>query len=218
MNFLEEIKKSGCLKIGTTLDYFPLTYIDSVTGDVAGEDLELGRKIAREIGVAVQFIKTGWPCLEKDLIEKKFDLALGGITITEERCKNFLMSKGYRKSGKTILCRRDDAGRFGKLEDVNKPDVLVMYNPGGTNEKFVMKNLMHAQKIMHPVNQEIPELIAQGKAQVMITETVEAEYYIKKNNSLVAPLLAQPFTKDEFGVMMTKENEELLRIVNSIIG
>lgn len=217
MDLLENIKNTGFLRVGTTADYFPLSYIDSESCNFKGSDIDFAVKLGQSIGVKVEFIKTSWPNLEQDLLEGKFNLAVGGITITEERCKKFLMSKGYRKTGKTILCRKIDEKKFSGLNDVNNSSVLVMYNPGGTNEKFVLEKLNLCKKIMHPVNEKIPKLIAEGKADVMITETVEADYYIRVNRKLAAPLINKPFTQDEFGVLMTKENTALLEIVNSII-
>lgn len=217
MDLLAKIKANGFLRFGTTGDYFPVSFVDLNSGKFAGIDIELAEKICDSIGVKAIFVKTGWPCLEQDLLNRKFDLAIGGITITAARKKNFAMSIGYRKTGKTILCRKDDEKKFSQLEEINKPEVKVMYNPGGTNEKFVMEKLDKAQKIMHLVNDEIPGLVGEGKADVMITETLEAEYYTGANKKLAAPLLCEPFTQDEFGVMAAKENGALLEIVNSII-
>ena len=47
-----------------------------------------------------------------------------------------LMSDGYLANGKTILCRADEADRFQSLADIDKPEVRVMVNPGGLNEKY----------------------------------------------------------------------------------
>lgn len=49
-----------------------------------------------------------------------------------------------------------------------------MVNPGGLNEEFAHANLPDATLIIHDVNQEIPSLIAEGEADVMITEMMEA--------------------------------------------
>lgn len=65
------------------------------------------------------------------------------------------MSDGYLHKGKTIPCRVGDFFRFQYLDDINRPDVIVMVNPGGTNEKFVMNY------------EEIPSMIAEGVADVM---------------------------------------------------
>ena len=70
-----------------------------------------------------------------------------------------------------------------------------MENPGGLNEKFARANLPNATLLIHPVNEEIPRLIAEGKADVMITEVMEAEYYVNKDPRLAAPLLETPFTQ-----------------------
>ena len=73
-----------------------------------------------------------------------FDLAIGGITITDARRETMLMSDGYLANGKTILCRAAEADRYKSLADIDKSEVRVMVNPGGLNEKFANENLAHA--------------------------------------------------------------------------
>ena len=55
-----------------------------------------------------------------------------------------------------------------------------MINPGGTNEKFAHANLKQAKLIVHQENADIPRQVAEGNADIMITETVEAARYIVK--------------------------------------
>ena len=93
-----------------------------------------------------------------------------------------------------------------------------MVNPGGLNEKFANENLTHATVIVHQKNEEIPSLIAEGEADVMITEITEAPYYVQTDTRLAAPLLNAPFTHGEIGVLMRKGQDDLLALVNSIIA
>ena len=119
----------------------------------------MAEKIAERIGVGIEFVQTSWPTLTADVQTEPqtltcgracscsakqasllcsrstaaFDLAIGGITITDTRKETMLMSDGYLCNGKTILCRADDADRFQSLADIDKPDVRVMVNPGGLN-------------------------------------------------------------------------------------
>ncbi len=51
----------------------------------------------------------------------------------------------------------------------------------------------------------------------MITEITEAPYYVQTDSRLAAPLLDEPFTHGEIGVLMQKGQEDLLQIVNSTI-
>ena len=127
------------------------------------------------------------------------------------------MSIGYLGNGKTVLCRAEDADKYTSLEAINKPEVRVMENPGGLNEKFAREKLPHASLILHDVNQEIPGLVASGEADVMITEIMEAGYYVGQDRRLAAPLIYEPFTHGQLGVLMPKGSEDLLDYVNAFL-
>ena len=214
-----EIIENGTILIGTTGDYRPLSFCQP-DGVYWGFDIEVATEIANRLGVNIEFKKTSWPTLAADVLTEPqiFDLAIGGITITDTRRKTMLMSDGYLANGKTILCRASEADRYKSLTDINKPEVTVMVNPGGLNEKFANDNLTHANIMIHPKNEEIPTLIAEGVADVMITEITEAPYYVQTDSRLAAPLLNTPFTHGEIGVLMQKGQEDLLQMVNNVIS
>ena len=158
------------------------------------------------------------PMSYKDKETGKFDLALCGITRTFDRERVMSMSDGYLLFGKTILCRKGDAGKYKSIADINRPEVKVMVNPGGTNEKFAKAYLPKATLIIHEQNAEIPGLIAEGKADIMITETMEAKKYAKMDSRLADPLVNQPFTKNRFGALMQKGDQEFLNYVNFFLA
>ena len=213
-----EIVERGTLLVGTTGDYRPLSFCET-DGTYWGFGIEIAKEIARYLGVETSFVKTSWPTLTADVLAEPqtFDLAIGGITITDARRETMLMSEGYLANGKTILCRASEADRFRSLADIDKPEVRVMVNPGGLNEKFANENLTHATIIVHQKNEEIPSLVAQGEADVMITEITEAPYYVQTDTRLAAPLLNEPFNHGEIGVLMQKGQEDLMEIVNNAI-
>lgn len=216
---VERIERRGTLLVGTTGDYRPLSFREPETGLYWGFAIELAETMAARMGVAVEFVPTSWPTLTADVQAEPqlFDMAMGGITITEARCATMLMSEGYLANGKTILCRTEDTLRFRSLDDIDRPEVRVMVNPGGLNEQFARQHLTHATLIVHPNNEEIPSLIAQGDADVMITEITEAPYYVQTDPRLAAPLLDAPFTHGEIGVLMRQGQDDLLALVNSLI-
>ena len=214
---LQAVKARGVLRVGTTGDYKPMSFRERATGKYWGFDAALAEDLARSLGVKLEYVHTTWPTLMRDTLDRKFDLALCGITITEDRKQRALMSDGYLGNGKTVLCRAEDATKYVTLAAIDRPDVRVMENPGGLNEKFARKHLPHAILIIHPVNEEIPGLIASGKADVMITEIMEAAYYCSKDRRLAAPLLAAPFTRGELGALLPPGNETLLVYFNGFI-
>ena len=215
---IDRIERRGKILIGTTGDYRPLSFCEP-DGTYWGFGIEVAREIAARLGVSAEFVKTSWPTLTDDVLAEPqmFDLAIGGITITEARQEIMLMSEGYLANGKTILCRKSEEGRYKSLADIDNPEVRVMVNPGGLNEKFANANLTHATIIVHQKNEEIPSLVAEGEADVMITEITEAPYYVQTDARLAAPLLNEPFTRGEIGVLMRKGEDDLLRFVNDAI-
>ena len=214
---LQEIRERGVLKVGSTGDYNPMSYLDPATGEYVGFDAALTEDLAAALGVGLEYVPTSWPTLMEDTLAGKFDLAICGITVTDARKEQALMSEGYLENGKTILVRAEDAEKYTSLADINRPEVRVMVNPGGLNEKFARENLPDVTLIIHDVNQDIPGLIAEGEADVMITEIMEAGYYVGQDSRLAAPLIYEPFTNGQLGVLMPKGSEDLLDYVNAFL-
>ena len=211
---LEAIKTSGKLLVGSTGDYKPMSYLNKETGKYEGFDAEMAASLAKKLGVEVSYVPTTWKTLQDDTLADKFDVAICGITVTDARKQVMAMSDPYLTFGKTVLVTKSKEAQFKSLDDVNQPSVRVMYNPGGTNEKFAKESTPKAQLIMHEQNAEIPGLVGEGKADVMITETMEAVRYVKDNPKVAAPLVDKPFTENHFGVLMKKDYPDLLKAVN----
>ena len=215
---LEDIAARGTIRIGTTGDYRPMSYKNQETGAYEGFDTELSQKLADSLHVKVEYVPTTWKTLSQDTQDGKFDVALCGITRTFDRERTMAMSDGYLLFGKTILCRAGEEKKYQSVADLDRLEVKVMVNPGGTNEKFAKAQLSHATLLVHEQNAEIPDLIAEGKADIMITETMEARKYVRLNNKLAAPLVDQPFTKSRFGVLMAKGDQDFLNYVNFFLA
>ena len=213
-----EIVARDTIVIGTTGDYRPLSFREP-DGNCWGFCIEVAGEIAKRLGVHSRFVQTSWPTLSDDVLAEpqRFDLAIGGITITDARRETMCMSEGYLANGKTILCRATEAGRYRSLADVDMPGVRVMVNPGGLNEQFARKHLTRATILVHQRNEDIPTLVAEGRADVMITEITEAPYYVQTDTRLAAPLLNEPFTRGEIGVLMRRGQDDLLEMVNGVI-
>lgn len=219
---LDDILARGTIRIGTTGDYIPMSWLNPATGKYEGIDAELSQIIADSLGVKIEYIPTTWPTLSADCQADKFDIALCGISRNFARAKTMAMSDAYGEGlfGKTILCRKTDAKKFKTVADLNKPNVRIMINPGGTNEKFARANLPNAKLIVHNDNADIPIQIADGNADIMITETVEAVSWIKREPRLAAPLIDKPFdgTIHSCGILMAKGDQELLNYVNFVLA
>lgn len=205
---------SEVLRIGTTGDYPPLTQYDARTGQFSGTEVEMARQFAQYLGKKPEFIKTSWPTLSADLQAGKFDMAVGGISASKERAQLFLFSQPITQFGKVPLVRCADVKRFVTVQQINQPQVTVVENIGGTNQKFAEQNLPRAKLILVVNAEETFQSLLQHKADVMITDSVEAVYRQQHMPGLCAVNPDQPFTHEEKVFLLPKTRTTLLHELN----
>lgn len=176
---LDEIVKNGMLRVGMTGDYLPFTYFDKATSKFRGFDVDMAEALGKALGVKVEYVQTAWPLLMKDFEADKFDIAMGGVSITLDRQKKGMFSTPIMREGKTPIARCADKGKFETIADIDKPGTRVIVNPGGTNERFARANIKNAEIKTHDDNVTIFDEIASGNADLMMTDSSETRYQQK---------------------------------------
>src|SRR5690606_1144760 len=142
---------------------------------------------------------------------------VGGITRNVARISKADMLPGYAPFGKVALVRKDEASKYNSVDDLNQSSVHVIKNPGGTNEIYVNDHLKNAQVSTHEKNAEIPAMIAEGKGDVMITETYEALHYAKSDPRLEAKFVDDPLTpKNYLGFLLPADDADYLRVMHHV--
>jgi cyclohexadienyl dehydratase len=202
---LDAIIAKGAIRVGTTGDYKPFTYLDKATGEYSGFDIELARDLGQALGVKVEFVPTSWPTLIRDFTADRFDVAMGGISVTLERQKKGLFSRPYLRNGKAPIARCENADRFATIEAIDRPGVRVIVNPGGTNERFVRSHLKAAEVTVFDDNTTIFDQIVDGKADLMITDSSETRYQQKLRPKLCAIHPDQPFDFSEMAYLLPRD-------------
>ncbi|WP_232699056.1 transporter substrate-binding domain-containing protein [Brevibacillus daliensis] len=201
---LDEIIARGYIRVGTPGDYKPFTYLNPKTKQYEGYDIDVMKELAKDLGVEVRFVETSWSNLMNDLLADKFDIAAGGVSRNTDRQKKAYMTEGYIGFGKSPLIRKADKDKYKSLEDINKKEVRIGVNPGGTNQIFVNTYLKNATVTVVPNNLDVPGLVANGTYDVMITDNIEAITYAKADDRLYAALTDNTFTKSEKAYMIQR--------------
>ncbi|MFC0267036.1 transporter substrate-binding domain-containing protein [Kushneria aurantia] len=204
---LDAIMESGTLRVGTTGDYKPFSHEDN--GRYQGFDITMAEKMAHAMGLELEFVKTTWPTLIKDLQDDDYDIGMSGISRTLARQLQARYSTPYLTYGKTPLVRAEEASRFTSLQDIDQPNVRIGVNPGGTNEAFVKANIHQAEVITFNNNLDIPPAVANHQVDVMITDSPEALFYAHDNEQLAAPMAANPLTQSQLAYLMQADAERL---------
>jgi ABC-type amino acid transport substrate-binding protein len=108
---LDRIRRSGELKIGFNSDSPPLSYRNN-RGELVGFDIAFAYQLARGLNARLRLIPFTWGRVERDLMDRRFDLVLSGAYITNERLQRFAASEPYLKSPVTLIVRADAVAGF----------------------------------------------------------------------------------------------------------
>jgi cyclohexadienyl dehydratase len=182
MNPYARIKATGVLRIGMTGDYAPFSLEEG--SSLSGADVELAVALAESLHAQPRFVRTSWPTLMQDYAAGRFDIVASGVSVTPERAAQAKFSIPYHHGGKTPIVRCGTQASFDTVQEINRPGVRVIVNPGGTNEQFVRQHLAAARRIMHADNRTIFADLAAGRADVMVTDDVEVELQVRRDPRL----------------------------------
>jgi cyclohexadienyl dehydratase len=202
---LDAIVGSGALRVGLTEDYRPFSFADA-SGKVEGIDVDMATSLAQSLGVRLEIVKTSWSALKSDLETNSFDIAIGGITITLDRQKIGLFSNPVFSNGKTSITHCGDEPKYGTIAAIDQPNVHVIVNPGGTNERFDRAHLQSATIILWSDNATIFDALVEGKADLMITDAVETRVQAKLHPGILCPVHPNaPFDHSELAYWMPRD-------------
>ncbi len=205
------------IRIGIPGDYTPFAFYKG--SQLLGFDIDLLENKVCPFGKKIVYVKTTWQDMSADLTNGRFDMAAGGISMTEERKNNFSFSPPTTYSSKIVLTRCDKVSQYvgsnGDLDwsKIDNCNTRIIVNPGGTNQIFVIQNIKHAKIIVNQDNISIFHKIKMGSADIMITDNIEALHLARKKNKLSA--INQPITGDKenlyIGFMIPKKKILLKR-------
>jgi chorismate mutase-like protein len=155
-------------------------------GRVAGADIALARELALSLGLRVEFVPTTWRTLRDDARADRFDIAIGGISDTPERRQYAFFSTPYLHDSKQPVVRCGEQARFDTRREINAATVRLIVNPGGTNETFARARFPRAALSVYRDNLGVFDEIRAGRADVMVTDAVEAALQQRSGRGLCA--------------------------------
>ena len=199
---LDAVQKSGKLRVCTPGDYKPFS-LAKPDGTFEGIDIDMVQSVAKALGVQVEMVKSTWPTLMKDFIEK-CDVAVGGISVTLDRQKTAFFTQAYMVNGKAPITKCANVSKFQTVADIDKPDVTVIENPGGSNERFARANFKNAKIVIFNDNTTIFDEILKGNADVMISESVETIVQAKLRPGLCAVNPDKPLQYGEMAWLLPR--------------
>src|SRR5260221_3946221 len=146
---LTRIRAAGILRVGTTGDYTPFS-LKQPDGSYQGADIDMAYDLTERLGVGIEFVPTVWVDLLDDFLADRFDIAMGGVTVTPARAEKASFSIPTFVDGKRPLARREYRDRFTSIAAIDQAGVQVIGNPGSANEGFDPAHFQRATLVIPP--------------------------------------------------------------------
>ena len=124
---VDDAVKRGTLRVGMDPTYMPFEMTNK-QGQYIGFDVDLAKMVAKEMGVKVEFVNTAWDGIIPALLTDKFDVIMGGMTVTPQRNLRVNFADPYIVVGQTIVLRKDKAGEIKSFQ-TGMPRCLEQHHP-----------------------------------------------------------------------------------------
>lgn len=212
---VEQILQRGVLRVGFST-FVPWAMQDK-KGEFIGFEIDVARRLAKDMGVDVQFEPTQWSGIIPALLSGKFDIIIGGMGIQPQRAMKVNFSIPYEYSGMSLVADKLKAGKFKSLADFDRPDVILAIRQGTTAVDAAKKYMPKAQlRLFDQEAQTIQEVLSGRAHAVVASDPFPAFQALKYPDKLALPL-AEPFTKEPIAFAVRKGDPDFLNFLDGWI-
>lgn len=212
-NDLAAIQKAGALRIGTEGVFAPFSF-HAKDGKLEGFDVDMGRAIAKELGVKAEFVEGPWDGLIAGLNAGRYDVVMNQIGITPEREAKYDFSRPYLSSSAALIVR-DDNTTIHSFKDLKGKKAAETLTSNFSN--FAREN--GAEIVAVQSFTEAVQLVLSGRADATVNDNLSYLDFHKQQPNAKLKVVAED-SKGAFGrsgVLMRKNQPELQAAINQAI-
>ncbi len=197
---------------------FPPYEMTTDDGGFEGIDVEVAAAIAEKLGLELEVLDMGFSAALTAVQEGQSDIAMAGITVTEEREQVMDFSESYATGVQSVIVKEDSA--IQSIDDLANADMIgcqadttgYIYasdtpENGGYGEDHVTAYENGALAVMALVN---------GQVDAVIIDNAPAQAYVEQTEGL--RILDTPWVTENYAIAVAKGNTELLDAINAAMA
>ena len=213
---LETILKGGELRVGFTSGLMPFHMIDK-KGKYVGFDIDMAEEMAKALGVKFVPVNTAWDSLIPALTANKFDIIMGGMTITQERNLKINFADPYMVVGQTILVASKHKDKIKSYEDLNESKYIVTSSAGTTGEQAIRALMPKAQYKSFATVGEAALDVVNGKADAFVFDLPYCVAFKAQHANAKLLFLDRPLTYEPLAWGINKGDPDFLNWLDNFI-
>ncbi|WP_188648246.1 ABC transporter substrate-binding protein [Marinithermofilum abyssi] len=204
-----KLREEGTLTFAMSGLYKPYNFRQQ--GELTGFDVEIGKALAKEMGLKPKPVTNPFETIVAGLQTRKYDAVIGSMGITEERKKAVDFSKPYYRSGAQIFV--DQGNR-----DIRSPEDLKGKTIGVVKATTYKDEALKYSDDIKEYTSDVTALqdLPTGRVDAVITDEGLGDYAILHDH-LPIDKVGKPLTQDEMGIAVRKGNPQLVKAINQAL-
>lgn len=197
---LEYIREKGVLVVGIT-DFAPMDYMEN--GEWTGFDAEVGKKVAADLGVKIEFVEIDWDNKIFELNNKSIDCVWNGMTLTDEVKASMETSRPYCNNAQVVVMKKDALEKIESIEGLK--DLQFAVENGSAGMDAAEENSFKFVAVSTQADTLLE--VESGTSDASIIDLLMAGAMIGKKTSYPDLSYGFELTKEEYGVGCRKGSD-----------
>ncbi len=214
---LNNIIQKGVLRVGLEPGYMPFEMRDK-KGNIIGFDVDIARKMAKEMGVRLKLVPTAWDGIIAGLLADKYDIIISGMTITQKRNLKINFANPYVSVGQTMLVRASVAKGKKSWKDLDKPQYTIVTKLGVTGEIAARRMFKHAKIRTFDTEADAVQELLNGKADAFIYDKPYNEIFMAKRGGKGIVFWDKDLTFEPLGWAVRKGDPDFLNWLDNFLN
>lgn len=213
---LATIRKRGALRVGVVASE-PYVMRDA-SGALVGFSVDLGRQLAADIGVDVEFVVTSWTQVVADLVGHHFDMIASGLWITPARALVVNFSTPTSVGGMSLVANTSLAGSMRTRQDFDRPDVRIVVYAGSSQEGVAARLFPKATLVKVEGDADPMAPVLEGKAHALLVTTPTPQLVVDHAPDRLFLPLQDPLQVTTAALAVRKGDVDFLNFLDSWIA
>ena len=214
---LDDIMKTGVLKVGTTGDFPGWSYKNPDTNKYEGYDIDVAKKLAEDMGVDLEFVATDWKNLVSGVVSSKYHMT-SSASITAKRALTAGYSNSYYGTGTVAMTLSKNLDSIGSWDNINNSNTTVAVTLGTVFENEAKKSFPDAKLVMVEAPAREYQEVLSGRADVSLTSKVDAMKLINLYPELSIVNADEPKNAKLFAILLPRGDQEWINFINHWIA
>ena len=210
---MSDILERGTLRIGIS-EFVPWA-MPAERGEYVGYDVDIGNKIARDMGVGAEFKVYEWKDIIPALEAGEVDMISAGIVVTPQRALRISFTQPVAMSGAGLATNTEMTSEIETLEQLDDPDIIIATVTDTFSEGVARSVFRNAEIHSHTNKNDAEKELLEGRAHVYISSLPAVQFLVTNNRDVIDLPLNEPLVGWAEAFAVQKGEQELLNFLNA---